>query len=683
MRRLVMTLALLGVAAGLAAQPVRRNFGLEDVARMRSVSDPQISPDGAWVAYRVRTPDLKEDKNPSDIWMTRWDGQETVRLTTSKESESSPRWSPDGRYLAFLSSRDDDNDVSQVWLLPRSGGEAEKLTDEKGGVEDYDWSPDGKRLVLVVADPDPEAAADEGSAKKKKTKKPIVIDRFQFKLDGYGYLTHRRSHLSLVDIAAKSSQVLTTGDFDEVLPAWSPDGKTIAFVSKRMPEADRTDNYDIWAIAPAPGATPRQLTTDERADNHPDFDSRLAWSPDSKWIAYVQGGPDKLIYYALRRLAAVPAGGGAPRILTPDLDRNVLSPRYSPDGAAIYFTLEDDQAVGLAKVPAAGGAVERIVTGRRVIPGYSVSPGGRIAIQMGTSLLPDEIYAVDEGEPRRLSRQNDGWLAEVRLGAVEETKFRSPDGTEIHGFLVKPPDYQPGRRYPTILRVHGGPVSQFECSFDEEWQWFASNGYVVLGPNPRGSTGHGQTFQSAIYADWGHLDVQDVLAAVDDAVARGISDPEHLAVGGWSYGGMLTNYVIASTQRFKAATSGAGISNILAGYGTDQYVREYEEELGPPWKAVEGWMKVSFPFLHADRITTPTLFLCGEDDFNVPLINSQQMYQALRSLGVPTQLVIYPGQYHGIRKPSYVRDRLERYVAWYDKYSRGKPAASSGPAAGN
>jgi len=681
MRRLLTCLLSFGVTSGLAAQPALRSFGLEDIARLKSVSDPQISPDGAWVAYTVRAPDLKEDKNASDIWMTSWDGRETVRLTTSKESESSPRWSPDGRFLAFLSSRDDDNEVSQVWLLPRSGGEAEKLTSEKGGVEDYDWAPDGKRMVLVVADPDPENQADEGSSKKtRKTKKPIVVDRYQFKVDVEGYLGKRRKHLSLLEVAGRSVQVLTTGDADELLPSWSPDGKTIAFVSKRMAESDRTDNWDIWAVEPKPGAPARPITTDERSDSDPSWGSRPAWSPDSKSIAYVQGGPDKLIYYGLHRLAVVTAAGGAPRILTASTDLNVQSPHYTADGASILFTLEDDQAVGLAKIAAAGGAIERLVAGRQVIHDFSMSGNGRVAIQMTTASLPNEIYAVEKGGPRRLSKQNDALLAQVRLGAVEETKFKSKDGTEIHGFLVRPPDFQPGKPYPTILRLHGGPVGQFECEFDTEFQWFAANGFVILAANPRGSSGRGEKFQTAIYADWGNVDVQDVLGAVDDAVARGISDPERLAVGGWSYGGILTNYVIASTPRFKAATSGAGSSNILAGYGTDQYIREYEQELGPPWKNVEGWLKLSYPFLHADRIKTPTLFLCGEDDFNVPLINSEQMYQALRSLGVPTELIIYPGQHHGIRKPSYVRDRLERYVAWYDKYAKTAAPAAGSPA---
>jgi dipeptidyl aminopeptidase/acylaminoacyl peptidase len=426
------------------------------------------------------------------------------------------------------------------------------------------------------------------------------------------------------------------------------------------------------------------LTTFGGSDNDPEWgDSRLAWSPDSKSIAYVQGGPDKLIYYAVHKLAVVPAAGGPERVLTADLDLNVLSPRYTADGSAILFTLEEDQAVHLAKVPAAGGPVERLVGGRRVISAFSAAGNGRTAILSSTPGVPEEVYAVDAGEPRRLSSQNDSWLAELRLGAVEETRFKSKDGTEIHGFVVKPPDYQPGRRYPAVLRIHGGPVGQFELSFDEEWQWIAANGYVVIAANPRGSSGRGEKFQSAIYADWGHKDVEDVLGAVDDAVLRGLVDPERLAVGGWSYGGMMTNYVIASTTRFKAATSGAGSSNALAGYGTDQYVREYEQELGTPWKNLDAYLKVSFPFLHADRITTPTLFLCGDEDFNVPLINSEQMYQALKSLGIETELVIYPGQYHGIRKPTYQRDRLERYVAWYDKYAKSPKtaAASTAPAA--
>ena len=671
----VLTLALDAAASGADRRPV--NF--DDLARLRSVSDPQVSPDGAWVAYAVSTPDLKEDTDDSDIWMTSWDGTQSVRLTNRKDSETDPRWSPDGKYLAFLSDRDDENDADQLWVMPRAGGEAEKITEFKGGVEDYDWSPDGKRLVLVVEDADPDAPeGGKEAGKKKTTAKPIVIDRFQFKEDVTGYLGKKRSHLFLVDRESHRSEALTSGTANELLPSWSPDGQTIAFVSKRGADMDRTDNWDVFVIEAKAGAKERALTTFEGADNAPDYTSRPAWSPDSQSIAYHQGGPDKLIYYATRHLAVVPAAGGPARVLTADLDRNVLSPRFSADGKSIFFLIEDDRAQHLARIPAAGGAVERLIGGRVVVTALSVAPDGKMAVQLGSPQQPDEIFAVEPGEARRVSHQNDAWLSELRLGAVDETSFASKDGTEIHGMLYKPPDYEAGRRYPTLLRIHGGPVDQHNLTFDLDWQILAAKGYVVLLPNPRGSSGRGEKFSLAIWADWGHRDAQDVLAAVDDAARRGIADPDRLAVGGWSYGGMLTNYVIAQDTRFAAATSGAGISNMFAGYGTDQYVREYEAEIGTPWKNFDTFLKVSFPFLHADRIRTPTLFLCGESDFNVPLLNSEQMYQALRSLGVPTRLVIYPGQYHALTKPSYLRDRLERYVAWYDQYARpGKPAAAT------
>jgi dipeptidyl aminopeptidase/acylaminoacyl peptidase len=219
-----------------------------------------------------------------------------------------------------------------------------------------------------------------------------------------------------------------------------------------------------------------------------------------------------------------------------------------------------------------------------------------------------------------------------------------------------------------VLRIHGGPQSQFDYGFSFEWQLLAANGYTVLAANPRGGTGRGQDYGRAIYAAWGSVDVEDVLAAVDDAVARGLADPNRLGVGGWSYGGMLTNYTIASDPRFKAATSGASISNILAGYGTDQYIRDYEVELGKPWEKPDNWMKVSYPFFHSDRIVTPTLFLAGDKDFNVPLLNSEQMYQSLKSRGLDTELIIYPGQFHGLKRPSFLTDRLQRYLDWYARY---------------
>jgi dipeptidyl aminopeptidase/acylaminoacyl peptidase len=309
---------------------------------------------------------------------------------------------------------------------------------------------------------------------------------------------------------------------------------------------------------------------------------------------------------------------------------------------------------------------------------YHLAAKDRIIALISTPQLPAEVFAVENGTVRQLSHHNQTLLSNVNLGTTEEISFRSKDGTGVNGLVVKPPDFRAGVKYPTILRIHGGPVYQFSNEFMSDWQFFAARGYVVVAANPRGSSGRGQDYAKAIFADWGAKDSEDVLAAVDYVVGMGFADPTRLAVGGWSYGGILTDEVIARDQRFKAATSGASIADIFAGYGTDMYIRDYENELGRPWEHPDLWMHVSYPFFHANRIVTPTLFLAGDKDFNVPLLNSEQMYQSLRSLGVPAKLIIYPGQYHEINKPSYMRDRLQRYVDWYDGYLKPGPNQQAG-----
>jgi dipeptidyl aminopeptidase/acylaminoacyl peptidase len=639
----------------------------EDFATLREVSAPNISPDGNLVVYIVKVADMEKDKRPGNLWLARWDGSENRALTFGNKGQSHPRWSPDGKWIAFISDREDENEVDQVWILSSGGGEAEKLTDVKGGVEDFAWSPDSKRIALIVHDPDPREP--EKKEKEKKTVPPIVIDRLFFKKDVDGYLTQRYSHLQLLDLANRKIEPLTSGAHDDLLPAWSPDGKEIAFVTKRGDDPDRTVNWDVYVISAQPGAKERQLTTSPEADPNPDWESAPAWSPDGKTIAYVHGGDPKKIEYAVHSLAIIPAAGGEAKVLTEKLDRNVLQPRWSPDGKSILVLVEDDGTQPLVRVPANGGALEPVTTGRRQVTGYDVSRDGRIIVRASTSDRPYEIFAVEKGNLRDLTKQTEAFLKQFRLARVDETKFKSADGTEIHGFIVNPLDApMAGTKAPALLRPHGGPQSQYTNEFDFEKQLFAANGYTVILPNPRGSTGRGTDFAMGIYADWGHRDVEDDLAAVDDAVARGLADPDRLGVGGWSYGGISTNYLIATTTRFKAATSGASISNVIAGYGTDQYILDYEDELGVPWKNPETWLRISYPFFHADKIKTPTLFLCGENDFNVPLLNTEQMYQALRSLGVPTGLVIYPGQNHGLKKPSYIIDRFKRYLDWYAKW---------------
>lgn len=662
-----LALATLSLAAGAEAAEPRR-LTSDDIFKERVVAQPALSPDGKWVAYTVSAMDRAADKTFTHVWMVSVDGKTSLQLTHGpKESETTPRWSPDGRYLAFISGRRDDDEADQLWLLDRQGGEAVKITSGKTSVEDYAWSPDGKSLALILADAPPEppkAKDDDKDAPDPKRPLPIVIDRFQFKLDMIGYLTEARRRLYVMSLADRTPVRVTTTNANELLPAWSPDGKSIAFVSKAARDIDRDYNWDVFVAEAKAGGKVRKLTTYDGDDNGPGFDSYPAWSPDGKALAYIQGGEVRKIGYGVNTLAVVPAAGGAPRLLTRGLDRNVGQPRWSADGKRLITTLEDDQIQRLVEIPAAGGAPKDLLAGRQSLSDVQTDGRGGLVARITDPAHPAEIYVIEKGKARPLTHHND-WLKEVALGAVEETRFKSQDGTEIHGFLVKPPGYVAGKAYPTLLRIHGGPQSQYEAAWNQEWQMLAAQGYVVVAANPRGSNGRGEAFGMTIYADWGHPATEDVLAAVDDAVSKGIADPNRLGVGGWSYGGILTNFVIANSTRFKAATSGASISNVFAGYGTDQYIRDYEVELGRPWENPEVWKKVSEPFFHVDRIKTPTLFLGGASDFNVPLLNSEQMYQALRSLGVETQLVIYPNQFHGIRRPSFVKDRYDRYIAWY------------------
>ncbi len=661
-----------------AAEPeARRPLKLDDLDRVLEVADPRVSPDGQWVAYTVTRVDLAADKDDTDVWMTSWDGARTVRLTSSPDDETKPRFSPDGRYLSFLSARGNkkDDEIAQLWLLDRAGGEAERVSEVEGGIDDYAWAPDGKRLVFVVTDPDPEVKrAAEAKGDKKPKPKPIVIDRYQFKQDIEGYLGPRRSHLYLFDRETRKTEALTPGAFDEKLPAWSPDGKRIAFVSKRAgADPDRSNNTDVFVVEARAGAAARALTTYPGDDNN-ESSSPLAWSPDGTQIAYVQGPEARDYAYGQDRLMIVPAAGGATRALATDLDRPVASPVFTKDGAAILFRVVDDRSEHLARVSVAGGPVERIVGGKRVMSSFAAGPEGRLAVLAASDTEPPEVYAVDGPSLRRLSHQNDAWLSEVRLGATEEFTSKSRDGTLVNGLLVKAADFAPGRRYPAVLRIHGGPSGQDEHAFSFERELLAAQGYLVVAANYRGSNGRGQAFQRAIFADWGGKEVVDLHGVIDHVVASGLADPGRLGVGGWSYGGILTNYLIATDHRFKAATSGAGSSNQISMYGVDEYIVQYETELGPPWKSRDLWLKVSYPFFQADRITTPTLFLGGEKDFNVPLVGGEQMYQALRSLGVPTQLVVYPSQFHGLTVPTYRKDRLERYLAWYEKYLKAAAA---------
>jgi len=662
-RRVAPLLALLlGAAPAVAAE--RRAFTLDDISRIEALSEPALSPDGRWVAYTVARDDTTADENFSDLWLASLDGRERVQLThTAKVSESMPRWSPDGQWLAFLSARDDADELDQVWLLPRAGGESQRLTAMKGGVSDYVWSADGKRLALIASDPQDDVETPKADRKPR----PIVIDRYQFKEDVTGYLSRKRTHLYAFTLATKQSVLLTPGDHDELSPAWSPDGRHVAYVTKRGADPDRHLNFDLYLVDPDQPGKERQLTHFSGADLDPDWESRPAWSPDSRRIAYLQGGEDRWIYYAPWQLAVVDVASGKSRIPAP-IDRMFTKPRWSADGRAIYALVEHSRSTWLSRIDPDSGEVEPLTSGPRFDIDFDLDARS-VVLLSSDALNPTRLTVLDgRGRKERPLARHNAWLDEVQLQVPREITFASRDGTRIDGFLTLPAQHASGQRHPTILRIHGGPVYQFSHEFMADWQLFAANGYAVVAANPRGSSGRGFEFSKTIYAAWGGVDTEDVLAAVDHAVELGVADPQRLGVGGWSYGGILTDFVIAKDTRFKAAISGAGAANALGTWGTDQYVREYTLELGTPWANTDAYLRVSYPLLHADRIRTPTLFMVGSEDYNVPVNGSEQMYQALRVLEVPTELVIYPDQYHGIDRPSFVRDKFARYLAWYDRY---------------
>jgi dipeptidyl aminopeptidase/acylaminoacyl peptidase len=645
-------------AAGPATLELRHLFQLGEV------SDPRLSPEGDWIAYTVTRGDLEKDESRSRIWMVPAAGGEAIAMTAEKESSSMPRWSPDGRYLAFLSARD--GGQKQLWTLGRNGGEAVQASDTAQSVDAYAWAPDGRRLALVLRDPKPEeiAAREQGDKYEEKTPGPWVIDREQFKTDYVGYLDRRRTHIYVLDLDSGALRQLTFGDFDDSEPAWSPDGERIAFTSKRTEKPDLSYDTDIWTVSATAVAERPELS---RVSDNPGADAAPAWSPDGKRIVHTAITHPETSLYSTQHLAVSAATGGDTRILTAALDRMVFSPGFSRDGRHLYFLLEDSGEQNLARIRADGGGLERLVGGADVVTGLDLGGGG-IALLLSRPQLPAEVFLLGEAGPEQRSFVNREVLDGLVLGEVVEVQFESADGTPIEGFIVKPPGFEAGRKYPAILDIHGGPQSQYDFSFNFDAQLMAANGYLMVLPNPRGSTGYGYGFCLAIWQDWGGPDYEDVMAAVDDAVARGWADPDRLGVMGWSYGGMLTNHVITKTGRFKAAATGASATLYAVNYGHDMYIRWWEQELGFPWdpEAREHYERMS-PFNKVRNVTTPTLVLGGEIDWNVPIINSEQLYIALKRLGVDTELVVYPGEYHGIDTPSHARDLYRRYLDWFSE----------------
>ncbi len=672
MKLLYSALLLSGLAGCLPtmAQPTpatttaKRPINPADVLRLQSIADPQVSPDGGWVAFVQSSVDVAKDKRNADIWMISWDGQQSVQLTNSPDGEASPRWSPDGRYLSFVSGRSNSSTPAtppsaQLWLMDRRGGEAKKLTDLKGELEDYEWSPTGKQIALVIRD------KDYSDSAKTKIRQPYVLDRYQFKTDVKGYLDRRPAHLYVFDVEKKTLDTLTRGIQEESGPTWSPDGKWLAFVSNHTDDPDRNENTDLYLIEARKGATARQLT------DWPGRDGAPMWSPDGKQLAYLRStGSGNFLMYDQPVLALLSVDGTTipqPRLLSLALDRPVRNARWAADGKSVGVLVDDDRRTHVAEYRVSDGQLTYLTSGDRAFADLETNPKGGWVTLMSEPQLPTEIYALDQAKPRRLTTVQDEFVAPLTMATVTGYTSKSKDGATVSNLLFLPPN-TPATKLPAVFFIHGGPVAQDTYGFDLTRQVLAAGGYAVVGVNYRGSNGRGLEFTKAIYSDWGNKEVLDILGAADALVQQGTADPARLGIGGWSYGGILTNYVIASDTRFKAAASGAGSALQLTMYGSDQYIRQFENELGAPWKNVDKYLKLSYPFLKADRIKTPTMFMASEKDFNVPVAGSEQLYQALRTLNIPTQLVIYPGQFHGITTPSYQQDRLVRYQKWFDTY---------------
>ncbi len=650
----LIVLGIVFLLAWPASGTADRRFDIDTYLAMKQVSEITASPDGAFLAYTVSHYDLEKDGSKSAVWMQPTAGGEPTRMTATDSAARSPQWSPDHRYLAVLSGRKDER--TQVWLLDRRGGDAWQLTESRQGVRSYEWSPDGTRMLLIVQDPSPADLDEEPRANPR----PYVIDRLQFKQDYVGYLDNRRTHVYVIGIADRSVRQVTFGDYDDSQATWSPDGKQIVFVSNRTDSPDTNRNTDLWRVdATQEKPRPQQLTTARYADSSP------VVSPDGRQIAYTSSVSDGLPVYAIPQLAILDVATGASRLVRSLAEVQALSFRYSADGRSILAITEYRGEQPLVRVDVESGATQRIIAGQDVVSEFDASRDGQVFAVLSRPQSPAEVFRVEKGGLQQFTAVNRELLADTMTGAVEKHAYTAEDGTLLDTFVVFPPGYEKGKRYPAVLHIHGGPWAQWDWRFNFESQLFAAQGYVVVMPNPRGSWGYGQAFSEALVGDWGGIDYGDVMAAMDFAIGKGWVDGDRMATYGWSYGGFMTNHIITKTDRFKAAISGASETLVAANYGHDEWQLLWEEEFGPPWleENRRRWDHIS-PFYSLHKVTTPTLIVCGEDDWNMPVLNSEQLYQILKRRGVPTQLVVYPGEGHSLSVPSYERDLYERYLAW-------------------
>jgi dipeptidyl aminopeptidase/acylaminoacyl peptidase len=620
-----------------------------------NVGRPLVSPEGDWILYTVSKADSTKDRNVGQLYMVHKDGKETVSLTAQTKGVSNYQWSPDGKYISYIAAGKEEKAESQLYVLDRRGGEPVQLTHIKGEIENYQWFKDGSSILFEIKD---QNFADTA---KTKIRVPYEINRYHFKADYEGYLDNRKTHLYVFNVSTKKLDTLTSGINNETDAVVSNDGKLVAYASNVTPNFDQNSNTDLFLLSLEKNAKPVQLTFYKGVDQKPVF------SPDNSKIAFLRSSSeDAFNMYDIQHLGIYDITSKSEKVITKKYDLSIENIFWSLDGKNIYGTSEDDRKQNIIQVNANTGAVNSFTNDMGVYNGVNMNDKGKMAALFSTPNVPNEVYLNEGNGFKQLTHLQDAFVNSTQKIVVKGFSATASDNNKVNGILYLPDSN--AKKLPLILFIHGGPVAQDDYSFDLTSQVYAAAGYAVAAVNYRGSSGRGANYTKTIYGDWGNKEVKDIIGVADYLIKTGVADENKMAIAGWSYGGILTNYTIATDKRFKAAVSGAGGSLMLSFYGTDQYISQYEPELGKPWENLQKWLDISYPFFKVKEIKTPTLFMASEADFNVPVVGAEQMYQAFKSVGIPTQLIIYPNQNHGIRVPSYNVHRLNSHLEWFKKY---------------